>query len=35
MKYIRIDIGGTTIKGIIIDELANVFAHDTIETGTF
>lgn len=33
MKYIGIDIGGTTIKGIIIDEKANVFAHDNIETG--
>ncbi len=33
MKYIGIDIGGTTIKGIIIDERANVFAHDNIETG--
>lgn len=33
MKYIGIDIGGTTIKGIIIDELANVFAHDNIEIG--
>lgn len=33
MKYIGIDIGGTTIKGIIIDGTAKVFAHDSIETG--
>ena len=33
MKYIGIDIGGTTVKGIVIDELANVYANDSIETG--
>ncbi len=33
MKYIGIDIGGTTVKGIIIDDKANEFSHDSIETG--
>lgn len=32
MKVIGIDIGGTGIKGIIIDEKGNVFAKDSIPT---
>ena len=32
-QYIGIDIGGMTVKGIIIDENGNIASQDSIETG--
>jgi len=33
-KYVGIDIGGMTIKGIVIDGDGNIFCHDSIATGS-